>query len=240
MHHEWAKVLDTIEGARKRIGCVNSGAYYRGHSRSDYRLLPTLLRANLNSEDERNLYAESFVHAHTDLRDCRSSWEVLSILQHYGIPTRLLDWTESFAVAVFFAVASNSTSPTIWILNAFRMTGASTGRNKPFIFTVGIDSLPDYRECFVDQDKKWPYERPVFLEIPWNSRRVASQRGHFTFHPDAASFEENSSKYLQRIEIPVPAVKAAMRFLEMSGVHEHSIFPDLAGLGMFLRNKYVL
>lgn len=240
MHHEWAKVLDKVETARKKLGCARSGAYYRGHSRSDHLLVPTLLRANLNPEIEKNLYAETYIHAHADIRDCNSSWETLSLLQHYGIPTRLLDWTDSFAVAVFFAVAAEPLNPVVWTLNPFRMTQYVTGAKKPFIFTVGIDTLPDYHKCYIEQTTQWPYKEPIFLEIPWNSKRVISQRGYFTFHSDHVPLEVACDKFVRKIEIPESAIKAANRFLELAGVNEHSIFPDLAGLGAFLRNKYKL
>lgn len=94
-----------IDNARKRIGISNHPAWYRGHSSVHYKLLPTLLRHKLGLRHERNLYAVFRKKGEPFLLKGINSWSVLAIMQHHGVPTRLLDWTESIDVALFLQLA---------------------------------------------------------------------------------------------------------------------------------------
>src|SRR5690349_7012205 len=88
---------------------------YRGHANSNWRLVPSVFRevahvANSLGETarqnvfkiERDINREFLEHAVRFIQG-ESKWEALCRAQHYGAPTRLLDWTSNVLVAVFFA-----------------------------------------------------------------------------------------------------------------------------------------
>jgi hypothetical protein len=237
-------VLSEVEQKRDELRCSRSGAYFRGHSSRDYCLVPSLLRKDVASfEIEHNLFHDCYARSPELLRGGRSSWEALSILQHHGIPTRLLDWTESFAASLFFALTGDDDSvPDVWIVNGFRLNQAAGVAKRGRIPLAGIDLFPDYEESFVrvDDRRKWPYRKPVFVQIPWSSERVTAQQGFFTIHPDATPLDEACPRWVRKVEIPRDAVAGARRFLEITGVNEYVLFPDLQGLGNFLRDRYRL
>lgn len=241
----WDKVIQELESARRKLRCSNSGAFYRGHSSLQHKLVPSLLRAKLGSKREADMYAECLIRIPRTLNVAYSSWERLAVLQHYGIPTRLLDWTDSFAVAVFFAVeatsaAANLEGAHVYVANGFELNKGTGATEHEEIVTIGFDEFPDYRAGFLGKRKAWKFKKPVFIEIPWSTDRIAAQKGYFTVHGSAEPMEKTCAPWLCRIAIPAHAIEGAKSFLELAGVNQHSVFPDLEGLGRFLRAKYRL
>lgn len=66
--------------------------------------------------------------------DSKDKWERLAFMQHYGVPTKLMDWTTNVTAAIYFALAfrvkaeEELEEPHIWILNPFHLNGKSGPR----------------------------------------------------------------------------------------------------------------
>jgi hypothetical protein len=240
MDRFFLELISEVELKREEIRCSRSGAFFRGHSRKEYELVPSLLRRQLRPDTEHNLYHECFARAGNLLARDSTSWERLGFLQHYGIPTRLLDWTESFGVALFFALTGNCSEPHLWIVNAFNLNRELDGIKQPRILLAGLDRMPDYHDCFVrlDSPSPWPFAKPIFLQIPWSTDRLRAQSGFFTFHSDAEPLNKTFPKHVRRVDIPRDAMPGARKFLAHAGITEHTVFPDFVGLAAYLRERY--
>jgi hypothetical protein len=222
-----------IKEAKVRLGNP-SKIWYRGHENVDYKLLPSLLRYSNGLEKEQLLF-ERFKQFTQKAGESPSSWETLFNMQHFGVPTRLLDWTEVLGVALFF-LTRNSTSndSTLWMLDPFKL-------NSKGIYKDNLPLLPPNRHEEFDYYEKYiknvSPDNPIALYGDYVNNRMLAQKGCFTIHGNnTTSLEETFSDCIARIDIPASFKTDIIKFLEYSDINEFSIFPDIGGLAPFLKS----
>ena len=257
---------DFINHVRRKASGLQQAerrVWYRGLSNEEYTLLPSLFReprgqpscseiALDRRQRERNLFARFQTQAGQLLPPgLQSSWEVLSVMQHHEVPTRMMDWTDSLLVALYFAVEykRDPKSPCLWLLNPFALNRVSIGRS---IIYDQVDRLPrDAYELFIEkpnvesegrnnaEETHWPPKLPVATAPIWGHPRALRQRGFFTIHgTDERPLEEQDSSLVARIPIPRDLQDPLRLLIEEAGIDHYSLFPDLDGLGRKLRGRY--
>lgn len=96
-------VSNFISSLKKRTDTL----FFRGHANSNYTLCPSIMRTSRLQQNESKLYHELLINCPDDFEKCGTHLEKLVKMQHYGLPTRLLDITRNLLVALYFACESN-------------------------------------------------------------------------------------------------------------------------------------
>lgn len=103
--------IENISQFLKALSLAESGEFstlfYRGHSNLKYQLRPNLYRSENFYVNEDNIYRETIINNPQEFYSCKSTIEILVKMQHYGIPTRLLDVTRNPLIALYFACCNN-------------------------------------------------------------------------------------------------------------------------------------
>lgn len=220
------------------------GFWYRGHKSLTWELLPSVWRAG-DAAHEQNI--SHLFRARAALRmtdppafDDHAAW--LSKMQHYGLPTRLLDWSSSPLVACYFALEHLLDDPgapredaVIWRLRPHRMNRMLTG--KDYTPSIRSESCAQLMESAFNPRKVAPPGQVRAILADVSDIRIFVQQGAFTVHGDRTALEQISgaSAFLDRFVIPADATADVARALRASGLRRGDIYPDLANLALEIR-----
>jgi len=217
--------------------------WFRGHGSTDWPLVPGIYRTDEILEEDN--YREDFKlralpYLIGSAREPTSEWEWYFLMQHYGLPTRLLDWTRSALVALYFAVRDSNlkSNAAVWVLDPWSLNHRVA--RKAFLYSANDRGVQGYlREPF--SNRKLP-RFPIALEAAFNSPRIAAQRGCFTLHGVARKaldkYADLRSRLL-KIEIARTRISEIREQLRVIGITETSVFPELSGLCYELRDYWV-
>ncbi len=238
MGKEWEEVVTKIEDAISKMNEYGSDfVFFRGHSDCSWVLVPSLYRTTFPTfKIEQILYYNFVFHSSTLFSKQLSSWEVLFEMRHCGIPTRLLDWTQTFSTALYFALKGDKPNPCVWILNPYDLNKQSY--DSATVLNTLTDLKFDYFQGFIEESKK-PNRTPIAILPITQSMRVFAQKSVFTLHGTTiGSIEKLFPQCVVKIEIPPGAIPGAKSFLNLSGVNEYSLFPDTDALGRYLVERH--
>jgi len=227
--------------------------WFRGHEKSDWALVPKFYRSDpidRNTEDE---IREEFQTRAPILSDVKptNKWEWYFLMQHYGAPTRLLDWSDGALIGLYFAVRQNRGwhDAAVWMLDPWWLNGKSTGVDEvvlpgdPEILPRDKRRVDPWLPKRFERRRRWRLPRLPAAVYPGHIiRRIGAQRSCFTIHgTDAGSLDKMaaaSRSHLIKIVIPSFKVEAIRTDLETCGIDDITIFPDLEGLSRTVERKW--
>ena len=214
--------------------------WFRGHGSSEFLLKPSLLRTVRGVDKEMELFSE-FKRLSTGIGAVYSNeWHALIDMQHYGIPTRLLDWTNNLGVALYFAVSSSVLhSPmSLYIMDPMELNKLSKKKGIPILpdDTMGLFYIKNY----VEKDP-FPEQYPIAVKCDSLNSRIKAQSGMFTIHGDEENANDiittmlDKKSAIYRIDISSEAISSLNDYFTFSGIHDYTIFPDIQGIASHLR-----
>ncbi|WP_219702748.1 FRG domain-containing protein [Marinomonas lutimaris] len=232
----WNDFLEEVRQAENDLGHPRE-VWYRGHSDESWSLTPSLLRYDDWGNKEKNLFLE-FTKTASVLFDKRGTdWETLFDMQHYWVPTRLLDWTSVMGVAIAFILHndySDSENSALFVLDPTALNRLS-GREE--VINIPEDKTFDYKTIYWD-NRPIKLEKPIAIRPPHQSDRLRAQKGVFTVHGAIeGSFEELAQDCFRKIILSSDAKEEAKDFLKWANLDEYTIYPDIVGMAQHIKRK---
>lgn len=238
--------------------------WYRGCGDAHYQLIPSLYRhpklkgADRLFKQEMDIlkrfrlksgpYVQTIVPETDNLR-------VLFVMQHFGIPTRLLDWTENPYIALYFALTDAQYTKTkggpvyrkdvaIWALDPveWNKRALEFDPSPGIISALDEELLNGYMPGPATTHHK---AEPVAVDGVYNSPRIAAQRGVFTLFgtsnkPMEESYVENNypQDSLVKLIVGKSHIKNLLEGLMRIGITDSVVYPDLTGLAKELKRQF--
>jgi hypothetical protein len=256
----WFNFMEELEAAKNSLGFEkNEECFFRGHTHESHKLTPGLLRSVPGNDKEIPWdlwYAEysCFYEFRARAKDVHqgdlSDWDILFFMQHHGCKTRLLDWTENLGVALYFSLLGPRDaifSPTIWMMNPYAFN-EEYHDSRDLYSPEFLDKWDNKEEDYISYsdiligDLDFWWDEPVAIYPIRRVDRLTTQGGYFTIHGNNVKSIEDivrkKNNLLRKIVLPQEAIKDAEDFLEMAGINQFTMFPDLDGLAGYLNRKY--
>jgi hypothetical protein len=212
-------------------------SWHRGDStiRAAGNLLPSIARAPVALDREWELYQRFRQNAAVYVPyGTMTEWDWMLYMRHYGVRTRLLDWTESPMVALFFAVEEpkdHGVDGAVWSLDPIRLNKLAGFDER--LYCAAMDSeLEVYTPSEVRASPPGSLNKPAALIVARSFARLVAQQGVFTIiHRTPTSLEMIADDELVgRISVPAAAKPDIATALNALGIQRHTLFPELQSL----------
>jgi hypothetical protein len=245
------------------IGTTFGKNWFRGHSKTYGDLTPAIYRKDIwneisllfNPNLEQSYYSE-FIRRSPSISDklpeSNNYIEWLFLMQHHGLPTRLLDWTENILVATFFSVIKNPNEDAElwsflpWKLNekhGFWGLPYQNNRILKFLSSEMFHTSPPElaKELGLTTEPNAPMAILPALKHP----RMTRQQSCFTIHPrpeKSCQIQEiiKENNMLTRYIIPKELKTQFQIKLFYLGINSCTLFPDLDGLCRSIKENNIV
>jgi len=231
--------------------------WFRGQSDEKWELTPSIYRMNGKGAQEREMIRDFILNNNfKKQKNNNTNLELLFLMQHHGMPTRLLDWSESFLIALYFAVMNfrNESNSAVWAffpweLNEVVLPNIKGFNNGDRTVPTSLDKrLKGYEINPLKFDRQVKEEYPLAIRPLRTSDRITAQKGMFTIHGfkrDSLNtmVKELNSKNIKQIDlikiiISGKAKLSILKELYISGITHSLIFPELEGICQEISFRY--
>lgn len=252
---DWSDLQEKIftDSFEQNINRFRSPYVFRGLPDKNVELKTRLIRlGNDPVEMEKHLFRNFKKYSPQNAVAEDNDWLWLSVAQHHGLPTRLIDWTFSPYIALHFMcedINFYKHDGVLWCINyygtkeflPYRFKKALENENaKGFDITILKSICPNIRDLKKIHEEDGDFI--VFFEPPSLDDRIINQFALFSFMSDAAMLvndwlNEHEELYF-RLIIPAKLKWEIRDKLDQINITERMIYPGLDGLSSWLKRYY--
>lgn len=260
---------------------VSPGFLYRGHSNEKYALLPSLFRVSRDMEDGLEISNRTYLSwaKETDILKAfiqeaccyipvpqTALFQWAEYAQHYGVPTRLLDWSGNPLVALYFACrGKRDIDGKVWMLHhshyrRLAATGIPKKLRKKSVRKIAHDLLRGQMKGDSPGDS---IQYPILYTPYYVDARMSSQSSWFMiWGTEAGSLETmllTEDRHMEYVAEPQfervygekedracwhsfsifsDRKQSILRELDTVGINEKTLFPGLDGIGRYIEKKF--
>lgn len=249
----WAHLHELLfEGSwNDEIARYRSPYAFRGQPSEKFDLKTSLMRLGGNYQTlEKHLLRNFRKYGHDSFDTTDAIWHWLTMAQHHGLPTRLLDWTYSPLVSMHFATADIDFAEQdgiIWKVNYHDSYRQLPPRLKHCLDTAGgnvftLEMLQSLVKDLDEFDHLSKEEFFIFYEPRSTDARIVNQHALFSITSGAHLLLDDllETHQLDSVAIVIPKeIKWEVRDkLDQSNITERVLFPGLDGLSQWLKRHY--
>ncbi|WP_159021494.1 FRG domain-containing protein [Formosa sp. L2A11] len=197
-----------------------------------------------------------------------NEWNKYFLMQHYGMQTRLLDWTESALISLYFSISDShfkEDDSVVWLLSPHSYNKSVLSKLSNGTIQTGSIYFPQKANKIELIDKNGEFNRDELFRMYLNldfehnhksyekefyplaiypyllDERMRNQKSCFTIFGNEVNgildFKDNH-KFLTKIIIDKNSKIKIRKELELLGISERDIYPDLSGISKSIENKY--
>jgi hypothetical protein len=233
-------VPDLIAALERDHAGYSGAVWFRGQVSKTWKLAPGYLR--LKSPPSESTLLKRFKQSAAMLLDRppKDTFDWLFLMQHYGLPTRLLDWSESPLVALYFAVEQHAKHPgedaALWCLRPSELNKKANiqdDHEEFFIPSFDDEELKNYALESLASGPKRTRLLPIATIATRNNPRIQAQLGVFTIHHlDEIAIEDiGDASHVVKYTIPDSKRSLILDQLSLLGFSKFTMFPELASIG---------
>lgn len=218
------------DGADRCYSCGFS--IFRGDTNPTYGLVPSVGRNRKNLEREIEIFEDyrRYAALHGEDISLLDHYDQLASAQHYGVPTRLLDWSLSPLIAAYFA-----TLP--------KIDGTNNILPPTSDAVIYVLHVCEKVNTYLESDPFDVSDVRVFHPSDIRSRRILAQQGVFSVQPDPSQDltseiteeDHENGRWIDQIIIGQDAIVEIRDKVAFLGFSSRTLFPDAMGLGQSLR-----
>lgn len=222
------------------MGKEETGKLYRGQANSSWGLDASITREPKYSNNEAEMYYDILSLKPDAFQNDKTVYERLITMQHYGMPTRLMDITRNPLVAIFFACNNWECKNNDGVIFTF------SPKNKSEFLNFEDPKLEYLPVLFNHSNTKETEKSKEFLSKVWfikgvaKNQRINSQSGDFIFVGNGENVKQELHQLPKMtIIIDSETKKVLLEQLESLNIHGGAVYPDLTHMSNYIRNKYL-